>query len=276
MYKIIGADKKEYGPVTSDQIRDWVRQGRANASTLVQAEGTTEWKTLSAIPEFAPLFVTQPIAPPPISHIEAENLAQEILSRGYRIDASHCISRAWEMVKSDFWPIVGVSALGWVLIWAVSAMYVGILIVGPLMGGLFLYYLKKIRREQASIEDLFAGFKFSLLQLFLGGLVTTVLESLGFLCLILPGIYLSVAWCMALPLIIDKKFDFWPAMEASRKIISSNWWNIFGLFVLMFLVNLLGVLACGVGFFISLPVTSIAWMYAYEDIFRRPTTVQTV
>ena len=61
MYKIRGEDGKEYGPVSADTLRTWVNQGRANPQTFVLAEGATEWKTLSACPEFANLFA----APPP-------------------------------------------------------------------------------------------------------------------------------------------------------------------------------------------------------------------
>jgi hypothetical protein len=53
MYKIIGADQKEYGPISGDQIRQWIAEGRVNAQTPVRAEGTTEWKPLSGFPEFA-------------------------------------------------------------------------------------------------------------------------------------------------------------------------------------------------------------------------------
>jgi prepilin-type processing-associated H-X9-DG protein len=52
MYKIIGTDQKEYGPVSSDQIARWIAQGRVNAQTRVQADGG-EWKTLGEFPEFA-------------------------------------------------------------------------------------------------------------------------------------------------------------------------------------------------------------------------------
>src|SRR6266404_3025435 len=52
-YKIIGADKKEYGPVTEEILRRWLAEGRVNAQTLLQAEGTAEWKPLSSFPELA-------------------------------------------------------------------------------------------------------------------------------------------------------------------------------------------------------------------------------
>jgi prepilin-type processing-associated H-X9-DG protein len=53
MYKLLGADKKEYGPVSADQIRTWMAQGRANARTKLQAAGSTEWKPLAEFSEFA-------------------------------------------------------------------------------------------------------------------------------------------------------------------------------------------------------------------------------
>ena len=53
MYKIIGADQKEYGPVTAEQLRQWLAEGRVSAQTQVLAEGATEWKALGTLPEFA-------------------------------------------------------------------------------------------------------------------------------------------------------------------------------------------------------------------------------
>jgi hypothetical protein len=60
VYKILGGDGREYGPVTVDQLREWVRQGRADARTLVLREGETGWKPLTGWPEFAVPAVTRP------------------------------------------------------------------------------------------------------------------------------------------------------------------------------------------------------------------------
>ena len=56
MYKIVGADGKEYGPVSLDQLRQWIAQGRVNAQTRVLAGDGTEWKTAPQFPEFADLL----------------------------------------------------------------------------------------------------------------------------------------------------------------------------------------------------------------------------
>jgi hypothetical protein len=53
MYQIIGADGKEYGPVTTEQLRQWIAEGRANLQSKVRAQGETDWKTLGEVPEIA-------------------------------------------------------------------------------------------------------------------------------------------------------------------------------------------------------------------------------
>jgi hypothetical protein len=64
MYKIIGADQKEYGPVSADQLRQWIAEGRVNGQTRVQAAAATEWKTITDFPEFAGLLPKTPLPPP--------------------------------------------------------------------------------------------------------------------------------------------------------------------------------------------------------------------
>lgn len=278
MYKIVGADGREYGPATAEQVREWIASGRADGRTSVQAEGAADWKPLSSFPEFAEALAAKTAIPPPPpppspagapgSTVDAEALAGEILARDYELDIFNCLGRGWDKVKSDFWPIVGVTALILLLLSVSGAAYVGIVLAGPLLGGLYWYYLKLIRGQPAELGDAFAGFtQFFFLHLFLASLVSSLLVALGLALCLLPGIYLGVAWKLALPLIMDKRLEFWPAMELSRKVISRHWWSFFGLLILSGLLNLAGVLACFVGVFVTVPVTLLALMYAYEDIF---------
>ena len=53
MYKIIGADGKEYGPISAETLRQWILEGRANAQTKVLVEATEEWKRLQELPDFS-------------------------------------------------------------------------------------------------------------------------------------------------------------------------------------------------------------------------------
>ena len=70
MYRIIGKDGQQYGPVTAEQLRGWMAENRANVQTLVQTDGSQEWKPLGSLPEFAADLKPPPVsatAPPTIS-----------------------------------------------------------------------------------------------------------------------------------------------------------------------------------------------------------------
>jgi tRNA A-37 threonylcarbamoyl transferase component Bud32 len=208
---------------------------------------------------------------------------ETLLARDYQLEVWHCVQRGWALVKSDFWPLVGMTALILVLAEVASAtlsqlgsaakgtspgfFIVQMLLTGPLVAGLYLYFLKKIRREPATVDTAFAGFRKRFLHLFLANFVMTSLIMLGFLCLILPGIYLLIAWMFALTLVIDKEMDFWPAMELSRKMVNKHWWKALLLVLVMGALLLGGFICCLIGIFIAAPVAFAASMYAYEDIF---------
>ncbi|NOS72387.1 MAG: protein kinase [Verrucomicrobia bacterium] len=213
----------------------------------------------------------------------AEALIREVLARDYTLSIRSCLRRGWALVRSNFWPTVGISALIWVLLAIAQSAGVviisghdrpngggsvlGLLVSGPLMGGLYFYFLQKIRGQPVTIETAFAGFSKRFLHLFLGSLVSLLLTGLGFLCLILPGIYLWVAWTFTLPLIMDKRLDFWSAMELSRKMVTRHWWKLFGFVLILVLLHVAGFVAFCLGIFIAAPIATASLMYAYEDMF---------
>jgi TM2 domain-containing membrane protein YozV len=76
MYRIIGVDGQQYGPVAAEQIRRWLGENRLNAQTLAQLEGASEWKPLVSFPEFEANVKAPPpgiaMAPPlPVAHPRA-------------------------------------------------------------------------------------------------------------------------------------------------------------------------------------------------------------
>jgi uncharacterized membrane protein len=89
------------------------------------------------------------------------------------------------------------------------------------------------------------------------------------ICLV-PAMYLSVSWKFTLPLIMDKQLDFWTAMKTSWKRVNKHWWQVFGLIILIGLLNAAGFLACCIGMVFTIPVGFAALMFAYETIFSPP------
>src|ERR1051326_3344915 len=263
MYKIIGGDGKEYGPVSADELRQWIAEARLNAQSLACAEGTREWKPLSSFPEFAQALGAKAAPPPPLSAIgglqpPGDAYASEILLRPTSLKIGACLSRSWKLVTSNFALLVGASAVVWALSLISQVIpFASLLLGGPLFGGLCLVFLRRIRSQPAEISGVFDGFRIAFLQLMLASVVSQILATLGlFCCLILPGIYLVVAWVFCLPLAADKRLEFWAAMELSRKVVTRVWFEMLVLLLIVLLPFVLfTIAACGKilsAFFVSL------------------------
>ena len=94
-----------------------------------------------------------------------------------------------------------------------------------------------------------------------------VVGVVGILIALLISIILNIWWVFSLPLVIDKKLNFWKAMELSRKVSMKAFFSLLGLLILGGLIAMLGILGCCVGVFVTAPVMMGAIAYAYEDIF---------
>jgi len=242
MFKIIGADQKEYGPVTADQINAWILEGRANGQTLVQPLGSSEWKPLSGLTEFATALGVKSAEGGPPSMIATKDpsaLANAVLSRNVRLEIGECMSRGWRSLMENAGLFFGAAGLLVVMRLALGLIpFVGgianWILYGALYGGFYLIYLKRLRGQPTGLGELFAGFSRNFSQLMLVGIVSQLVIGVGLACCAIPGIYLAVAWRFSVPLAMDKGLEFWPAMEASRLVINRYWFQIFGLLVIAF------------------------------------------
>src|SRR5471030_2639494 len=118
-YTIIGGDGKQYGPITGDDLRKWISEGRLNAQSLAKADSDAEFRTLATFPELADVFAPQaamPDAPPSLAG------SVDWLERDYELDIGDCISKGWELVKKNFWPVVGVNFLVFLIIMAFNQL----------------------------------------------------------------------------------------------------------------------------------------------------------
>ena len=88
----------------------------------------------------------------------------------------------------------------------------------------------------------------------------------GLILLIIPGIYLAVKLSFASYLVVDKKLGPIDALKQSYEITKGNWWNIVFLGVVSGLITLAGALALLVGLFVAIPVTMLAYAYAYRKL----------
>ncbi len=126
----------------------------------------------------------------------------------------------------------------------------------PLMVGIIMLAINYSRGESIEFRSIFNYYHLTG-KLALAGLMIYIMTVIGFVLLILPGIYLSIAYVFTLPLIADKGMDIWEAMELSRKAVTKHWFKVFGLFLLLSLIMALGALALGIGLIWAVPLLFI-------------------
>ncbi|WHI51497.1 hypothetical protein P3339_01285 [Microbulbifer sp. MLAF003] len=143
-------------------------------------------------------------------------------------------------------------------------------IVGvPLVVGMMMVGIKIARKEETSGTEVFAHFD-KIVPLCVTYIIMSILMGIGFLLLVIPGIYLAVAYMMALPLVIDQNLGPWKALEASRKAITKNWFAFLGFFIVLLLIYIAGGLALLIGLIWAIPLASIAYGVAYRKVFGGP------
>jgi hypothetical protein len=242
MYRIVGGDQKEYGPVDADEMRQWISEGRLNGQSLARVEGEADWHALADFPEFADALKGQVAAPPPLIAIapNAGSIAERILSSQPRVPVGECLTAGLAFFAAN----AGFMTLAVFVVWFFNLVFMFVPVAGPiaqvflngvLYGGLYLTVLQRMRGETSGVRDVLQGFHQGFLQLMLAGALMMVLTQIGFALCILPGVYLAVAWTFALPLVADKRLDFWPALELSRKVVTRIWPQMFWLMLLAFL-----------------------------------------
>ena len=108
------------------------------------------------------------------------------------------------------------------------------------------------------------------LPLFFKFLLASVLYSLivtvGFLLLIVPGIYFMIKYQFVLYLIVDKNMDVAQAFSMSSQITNGVKWQLFFFDLLIGIIILAGFLFFGVGIFAALPTALVAVAYVYRKL----------
>lgn len=197
---------------------------------------------------------------------ETEKDLDALIAKGFDVKISAYISEGYEIFKENIGAFIGYTVITMIILSLLSFTYIGtILVSGPLTIGTAIVAHRIAMKRDHKFENFFKGFDF-FVPLLVASLLVGVFVSLGFILLILPGIYLAVAYTFVNYLIVFRKMDFWPAMEYSRKIISKEWFSIFGFMIVLGLINLAGFLALGIGVLFTIPITACAGYAAFKDI----------
>jgi uncharacterized membrane protein len=110
------------------------------------------------------------------------------------------------------------------------------------------------------------------LNIFVGATLAGLFTLIGVFLLLVPGIYLATSYIFLYPFLISAKFEYWDAMEASRKLVTKNFWNIFLLALALLALNFAGLMLFGFGIFISIPLSYLSIHVAFKEIMDADVT----
>jgi uncharacterized membrane protein len=213
-----------------------------------------------------------------------------------------CVKEAWALIKDQYWLFLGIVFVGMLIGGAVP-----IVLLGPMMVGIYLCLLRRMRGEPVEFGNLFKGFDY-----FAQGLIAALLQMIPIVVVIVPmyvimfvfmivmmprggrmdpdagptfafaflGFYVifilvimtvaiavHVFFQFAFPLIADRNLSGVDAVKLSIKAARANFGGLLGLTLLTVGMGILGVFACYVGAFLVMPISLTSYAVAYRRVF---------
>lgn len=186
-----------------------------------------------------------------------------------RWDLGQVFNEAFELFKKEAPLLLGGGAILWVIGTVVPIVTSGFgLIVtaavfGPLMLGFTTAILKIIRGEPADFNLIISGFQ-KFVPAFLAGLLVMLFMTIGLICCVLPGLFVSMIYMLTFLYMVDKGLDYWDAMEASRKQVMDHLNEWFMMWLAVCVLYLLGTIFCTIGVIVTLPLGLLMLAVAYD------------
>ena len=224
---------------------------------------------------------------------------QEI--RKVQIDPIGCYREAFDLVQGRYWLLLGISVIAVLIGGAVP-----VVLIGPMMCGVYICFLEVYRGNDFEFERLFKGFDF-----FVPSLVASLIMTGIALIFLVPGflvmffgMFASIAAsqgdgrqpadpslaplaasCVAMllffvlmlaigvffmftfQLIVDRKLTGTAALTTSARAVARNFGGALALMLINMALSVIGVLACYVGTFFITPISFAAMTIAYRKVF---------
>jgi uncharacterized membrane protein len=152
---------------------------------------------------------------------------------------------------------------GWFHEFAMSIAYFVVTMIIHL--GAAKVSLKYRDGEKVEFANMFDSFGI-LAAFMVAAVITDFAVGIGLLFLIVPGIVVAVRFCLYPFLIVDEGLGPVEAIQRSVRLTSGVGVDLFLFAMLCLGLNVLGLIAFGVGAFVSLPVTVLAAAHVYRHL----------
>jgi hypothetical protein len=214
-----------------------------------------------------------------------------------------CLRLGWSLIKDRYWLFLGITVVG-VMVGSMGPMGI---ILGPMMCGIYMCLLARMRGEPVGFELLFKGFDY-----FAQSLIATLIQIVPMMLMFIPvyavffvmltsrmprgrtrgappnpaeilpifitfgvlilvviliGTLIGAFFIFTYPLIVDRKLAAIDAIKTSFKAVMANLSGIMGLLGLNLVFGIVGLMLCYVGAFLMMPISLAAWAVAYRQVF---------
>lgn len=289
------------GPVTLDQLKEIARSGGIDAKDLVWTSSMKDWQPAGEVEGLiAQAINTGQPAPDPSNPYAAPQSAwqepasstggtlEEITHGSEPIDVGACVKRGFELTKRNFGTILLVG-LTYFVVTIVASMIMGMIAGTGASGssqdahaaiaivtqillqvlsiylslGLVRIGLNLVSGKQVSVAQLFGEGR-KLLPAIGASILFGIMIFVGFLLLIVPGVYLMLRYGQFMNAMVDRDLGVMDSLTYSSSITTNNRLNLFLLALLSIAIVIAGFLALLVGLIFAYPVVWMSWMVAYR------------
>ncbi len=213
-----------------------------------------------------------------------------------------CVKEAWALIKDQYWLFLGIIFVGGLI-----GGVVPIVLLGPMMVGIYICLFRRMRGEPVEFGTLFKGFDH-----FAQSLIAALLQMIPMVVVMVPAyiimfvlmitsmphggrmdpdqstrfvftflgfelvfvlvvmtvaIIVTIFFLFAFPLIADRNLSGVDAVKLSFKAAKANFGGILGLILVNVGLGILGVLCCYVGAFLVAPISLTSYAVAYRRVF---------
>ena len=254
-------------------------------------------------PPSSPVISSAPVPPPPKksastdpyatpeaqlereyeSDMEGQGSIESALAGEYDIQLGDVFSEAWSRTsgyKGAFltaWFFYVLASIGMngvnALATGVGGEYLGLLVslisipvMYPILAGITLLGILHSVDIPFQATSVYSHYS-KALPITLVTIVSGLLTIIGLVLLIIPGIYIAIAYMMATALVIDRDMPFWEAMETSRKAVTQHWFQLFIIYFVLGIILMISMMPMFIGLIWALPFATIVHGIVYKQMF---------
>jgi ABC-type multidrug transport system fused ATPase/permease subunit len=171
-----------------------------------------------------------------------------------KLDTARVFERIFEIYRDQFTLLIPAALVVFVpvavasgLIYAGDVGILGALIVAAI-GTIATYWFQGMVVEAArdildgrrdhTVGSLVRSAAPVVVPLVVAGILAGLAIGIGLVLLIVPGLYLLTIWAVLAPVIVIERRDVFAAFGRSRELVRGNGWQVFGVIVVLFLLQL--------------------------------------